>query len=360
MVFLAGFWLLRRRLATRRRELQGEIAESDARTEERAHNRILLDEAELATLLREGIHAGRSKLLLDDARAAFDRKDFHHALQIARSVHDQLVRLRQTGGGSPSGPTERPTRDPFDAGRSAGSDPVGDDTATSSSEPRPRTALPRNQVESRFQIRLLTEELVLAVRSRPGPRARRSEPPRARSERARGSEGVHRGPTRRPEGPSGPRREGRSASALPNVGGRRGCHSGADGIELPREGGGPLDALVEWADGRGVPAVPPAGPCGRRVLPLLRRPGHGPQVPEVRGRDRGRRSVLPALRRSDRLNRREARPLAGNQELFETPLGSRLVEDRALPQPPIQGDREGPTDPGQDRREVREPLRSGR
>jgi hypothetical protein len=168
VVFLVGLYLLRRRLAARRRELQGEIAESEARTEERAHNQILLGEAELATLTREGFDVARPKGLLDDARSAFARRDYHHALQIARSVHDQLVRLRVSGAGPSPTLANPPIRTLFGAGPPADLAPAVEAPLASTSEDAPRAALPKNQLESRFQIRLLTEELVVAVRSRPG------------------------------------------------------------------------------------------------------------------------------------------------------------------------------------------------
>ncbi|MCI4360052.1 MAG: zinc ribbon domain-containing protein [Thermoplasmata archaeon] len=176
VVLLAGLWYLRRRFAERRRQLSGEIAESVSRTEERAHNQIVLDEAELATLLREGFELERPKRLLDEARSALARKDYHHSLQIARSVHDFLVKLRQTGpGASDVGPDAggRARAAPFGIADLTGvsTEPPMRDAGGAGAEPAPaRPALPKNQLESRFQISLLTEELVEAVRVHPeGP-----------------------------------------------------------------------------------------------------------------------------------------------------------------------------------------------
>ncbi|HEV2519273.1 MAG TPA: zinc ribbon domain-containing protein [Thermoplasmata archaeon] len=164
-LFLGGLWYLRRRIAERRRVLAGEIADSAARTEERAHNQIVLDEAELATLEREGYDVTRPRAFLADSRSAFGQKDFHHALQIAKTVHDAAVQIRRGAPGAP--PPEggsSPRRLDLDRSESGA---LIDGPATEAPPATGRPALPKNRMEARFQITLLTEELVGAVKAHP-------------------------------------------------------------------------------------------------------------------------------------------------------------------------------------------------
>ncbi|HEV2166836.1 MAG TPA: zinc ribbon domain-containing protein [Thermoplasmata archaeon] len=151
--------------------MKGELAESSARTEERAHNQIVLDEAELATLAREGFDLERPRGLLKEARAAFDRRDFHRALQTSKSVHDSLVKLRRSGalveaedagGAAPSA-----LRGPVDRASPTLEGPLSMGGIAALEGSTTRAAIPKNRMEARFQLTLLTDELVEAVRTQP-------------------------------------------------------------------------------------------------------------------------------------------------------------------------------------------------
>jgi hypothetical protein len=151
---------LRSRIRKRKRELTDDIASSESRAEERAFNQLRLDESEIAVLGREGIDVTRAQTQLADARRAFDRRDFYSAYQGAKACHDGLVQARRTPVAP--GPGAFALADPFGGAASA--------TEAAGTEPA-RPPPPRNQMESRFQLSLLTEELAAAVRADPGASA---------------------------------------------------------------------------------------------------------------------------------------------------------------------------------------------
>ncbi len=178
--FLA-YQFLRRRLAARHDQLTDELSKSAHRAEERAHNQLVLCEAELKTLQRDGVPIDGPAHRLTEARAAFARKDYYQAYQISKSVHDAFVSARAGGPVTPAAPGRTGAFDPFDggvgssfAGAGPGSPWAGPELAGSAGAgpgPEvPRPAAPKNRMEAHFQITLLREELGRSIRADPkGP-----------------------------------------------------------------------------------------------------------------------------------------------------------------------------------------------
>ncbi|HEV2231495.1 MAG TPA: zinc ribbon domain-containing protein [Thermoplasmata archaeon] len=178
-----------RRAKERGRTLSGEIALARGQTEDRAHNQIRLARAEATILKRDGADVAGPERLLGEADAAIARQDFHHALQLSKTAHDALVAMRQRSSGSAVPAAERlpgsfgprglvdltalPTTDgpASSEGPGAGAPP----------------AMPKNRLESHFQLELLSEELARAASEG------RSDPALAESNRlaaeAKASEG---------------------------------------------------------------------------------------------------------------------------------------------------------------------------
>jgi hypothetical protein len=176
------FLVVRARIARRKRALSDDIASSEARIEERAFNQLKIDESEIAVLQREGIDVTRARGQLAEAQRAFDRRDFFSAYQSARLCHDRLVAQRRTPT-SPD-PGAFTLADPLE-GPALGAD--GAPAGAVPAAPPP----PRNRMESRFQLSLLTEELADAGRSRPSDPALPSAQRLAADARAQADRGEY-------------------------------------------------------------------------------------------------------------------------------------------------------------------------
>ncbi|MCI4344268.1 MAG: zinc ribbon domain-containing protein [Thermoplasmata archaeon] len=175
-----GFLYALRRLRSRKSTLAKELSDSPDLLPDRAFNAIAMARAEAGVLGRDGFDVRRQLERLDEAHGLSERRDFVGATALARSVHDTLVQIRRTGAAS--GPSTRlapTTVRPVVGARppppgAGGSSPnyrgellptePGAELADDATEPdMPATArLPKNQVESKFQLELLTEELTTA------------------------------------------------------------------------------------------------------------------------------------------------------------------------------------------------------
>ncbi|MCI4348954.1 MAG: zinc ribbon domain-containing protein [Thermoplasmata archaeon] len=179
-VFLFFNFFIIRRTRLRRRQLSGEISDAKEVVEDRAHNQIRIALQEASILERDGVDVSRPRRLLDDAGAAYRRQDYHHSLQLGRTAHDVLVSLRQQSRSSaaptPSGSsTVRP--ESLAALALGAPDPLGNGLAEDSESvvaippEAPRPAIPKNRMESHFQLSLLRDELEIAQRDRPAAAA---------------------------------------------------------------------------------------------------------------------------------------------------------------------------------------------
>jgi Double zinc ribbon len=172
-----GFLFALRRLRRRRATLAKELSDAPSLLPDRAYNAIAIARAEAGVLEREGFDVRRQIERLDEAQGLSDRRDFLAAVALARSVHDTMVQIRRTGitpgagassGGAVVSGSTGPARTP--RGRvqpGAGFRPellpteLGPEPADDATDPDVPASqrLPKNRVESQFELELLTEEL---------------------------------------------------------------------------------------------------------------------------------------------------------------------------------------------------------
>ena len=164
VVFLAvvviGLLLyLLRRLRNRRDKLLSELDNRPELTQDRAFNRLAMARREASLLADQGVDVARAQELIAESQGAFDNRHYDRAYETAQSAHEALVTARQRGSrttGTPL-PSASPT-----VGRGTTGAPVAA-AATVPAPPPPETparpVIAKNQAESQFQIRLLTEEL---------------------------------------------------------------------------------------------------------------------------------------------------------------------------------------------------------
>jgi hypothetical protein len=175
-----GFLYALRRLRARKSALAMELSDAPDLLPDRAFNAITIARAEAGVLSRDGFDVRRQLERLDEAQGMSERRDFVGATALARSVHDTMVQIRRTGvvpGASTNLPSA--TLRPVVGARPPPTGPVpvsqnyrgellpiepGPELADDATEPDlpATTRLPKNQVESKFQLELLTEELTTA------------------------------------------------------------------------------------------------------------------------------------------------------------------------------------------------------
>ncbi len=149
-----GLYILRR-LHRRRDKLLGELKSSPGLVQDRAFNRIAMARREVEILARSGGDVSRAREQIAEAQGAFDTQNYDRAYQTAQSVHESLVHARTSTTPLPSS-TERPATIVHDPGAA----PNGGAGAASSPPPAASVpSLPKNQVESQFQLHLLATEL---------------------------------------------------------------------------------------------------------------------------------------------------------------------------------------------------------
>lgn len=197
-VAAAFFYLTMRRLRHRRATLRGELTVTADVLSDRAYNTLSMARAEAKVLARDGYDVGRQVEQLDAAQGMVDRRDLAQAESVARSVHNKFVEMRRAPAGrltsTSPGPAARGlpilTPAPVTAGGgfrgsdlSAVAEPLGTDDVAEM--PSVATRLPKNRVESQFQLELLEEELGRSVGA-PGASeaARLRDEARAASDRA--------------------------------------------------------------------------------------------------------------------------------------------------------------------------------
>ncbi len=165
---IAVLLFLLRRLKERRAKLLGELGTRPEHLPDRAFNRIAMARREADILGRQGADVSRAREQIAQAQAAFDLRNFDRSYELAQQAHEGLVHARTDRTPLPAASTS--------SGPAAmGSGPtVASPSPTRSASrldpvpvPPPSASLPKNKVESQFQLRLLDQELETARRDRP-------------------------------------------------------------------------------------------------------------------------------------------------------------------------------------------------
>jgi hypothetical protein len=169
---LAVFFYLSSRLKRRRDQILSELQDKPELVQDRAFNRLAMARREAALVGRTGTDISRPRELIAQSQAAFDLGQFPRAYELAQSAHEALVaaRGRSTATGPIPGSHPPPTTPVRSASVSTAAPAVISSTAgVSSSAPvaSPAAPIPRNRVESHFQLGLLETELDTARRDRP-------------------------------------------------------------------------------------------------------------------------------------------------------------------------------------------------
>jgi len=176
IIVAAMLLYLLRRLKKRREKLIGELSGTPELSQDRAFNRLAMARREAEVLAGQGVDVQRAQELIAEGQGAFDTHHYDQAYQSAQSAHEALVTARQRGGrstGTPlpsrSNPVSTSRASPGPAAPRAplvGAVPASPTPA----EAEARPTIAKNQAESQFQIRLLTEEIAaLSARRAKGP-----------------------------------------------------------------------------------------------------------------------------------------------------------------------------------------------
>lgn len=154
VLFLIGYYSFVR-IRARRAKLSLELDTAADLVEDRSYNQLRLARTEADALEGRGVDVRGPRALLESATAAQSKRDFDHALALARSAHESLVKLQQGATPLPAGPGPRPVA----AAPSAQAGPAVAAAPGAPAEIPVRPAIPKNKAESRFQLSLLDDEL---------------------------------------------------------------------------------------------------------------------------------------------------------------------------------------------------------
>ncbi|MCI4337280.1 MAG: zinc ribbon domain-containing protein [Thermoplasmata archaeon] len=168
VVLLFGYYAIMR-LRRRRRSLSLELENSRELVEDRAYNQIQLAQSAANALANRGIDVTRCRTLIADARLAQQRGDHDTALALARSAREAMAKMQdgtmtslpppRSAPGRGVGPSTIPALSTMAVMPHTGSTP----SAVETDAPAPPARLPRNKLESHFQLTLLNEELERAA-----------------------------------------------------------------------------------------------------------------------------------------------------------------------------------------------------
>jgi len=168
VVFIAFLLFAIQRLRRRKEKLLDELKSSPRLNADRAFNRLKMARREADILAKQGTDVARARELIAQSQSALDLRQTERAYELAQSAHESLVAARQ--GRLPSAPlaTSEPMA-PRSGPRAApnGAAPVILPSPALASARPPSTGLPRNRVESQFELRLLDTELDRARQNRP-------------------------------------------------------------------------------------------------------------------------------------------------------------------------------------------------
>ena len=165
VIVVIGLLLLAlQRLRRRKAELLKDLEGRPRANADRAFNRLAMARREADIVAHQGLDVSAARDQIAQSQAALDNRQFDRAYERAQSAHESLVAARQ-GRPLPSGP---PARDP----PAVPSRPVLTSSSPSATSvpvapPAGSPGLPRNRVESQFEMRLLAADLETAQRTRP-------------------------------------------------------------------------------------------------------------------------------------------------------------------------------------------------
>jgi hypothetical protein len=169
VISIAVFWFTARHLRRRKAELLGEIRNSPRLNSDRAFNRLEMARREAMILARTGQDVKSAQSQIARAQAAFDLGHTAEAYELAQAAHETLVSVRHGTNPLPSAgstadetPLARPTARPPPS--NGGARPSGSAVGVA---PGPTGGLPKNRMESQFEMRLLDSDLATARETRP-------------------------------------------------------------------------------------------------------------------------------------------------------------------------------------------------
>ncbi len=148
---------LLRRLKNKRAKLLSELSDKPELSQDRAFNRIAMARREVGILVGQGFDVHRAQELIADAQGAFDTRQYDRAYQLAQSAHESLVNARQAGTRTTGTPLPSKGSGTAPALGATGAAAAAPPVSASTSPERP--VIPKDRVESQFQLRLLGEEL---------------------------------------------------------------------------------------------------------------------------------------------------------------------------------------------------------
>ncbi|MCI4373054.1 MAG: zinc ribbon domain-containing protein [Thermoplasmata archaeon] len=157
---LAIFLVVRNRLRARRDQILVELGSKPALVQDRAFNRLAMARQEAQVLARTGTDTSRALELIAQSQGAFDTHQFAHSYELAQSAHEALVNAHGRTAPLDGVIAPRP-------GAKVRAPPSSPSSATPNLAPPAPAPLPRNRVESQFQLRLLEQEVATARSDRP-------------------------------------------------------------------------------------------------------------------------------------------------------------------------------------------------
>jgi hypothetical protein len=170
IVSVAVLLVALQRLKRRKAQLLSELKSSPRLNSDRAFNRLEMARRESEILARQGTDISRARELIAQSQAALDLRQFERSYELAQSAHESLVAARQ--GRSPllSAPSSNDAMSPRAGFRpppaTGSSSPAS--VSPSAVGPLPAsTGVPRNRIESQFEMRLLDSDLETARKLRP-------------------------------------------------------------------------------------------------------------------------------------------------------------------------------------------------
>lgn len=176
VVFVAVLLLAIQRLRRRKAQLLRDLKNSPRLNADRAYNRLAMARREADILANQGNDVRPARALIAQSQSAFDLGQTERSYELAQSAHESLVSARQ-GLALPSSPAPEPLS-PRTSSRplpAASAVAPGAPASEPSTPPvPPATGLPRNRVESQFEMRLLESDLASAQRNRPSEPATRA------------------------------------------------------------------------------------------------------------------------------------------------------------------------------------------
>jgi len=161
VVVIALLLYLMRRFKERRAKLLDELDRGHASTQDRAFNRLAMARREARMLSDQGVDVTRAEELISEGQGAFDTQHFDEAYRTAQSAHEALVNARLRGSRTTSAPLASMASSSSSGHPPAAPSPAGGPPAAAppASELPLRPTIAKNQAESQFQLRLLTEEI---------------------------------------------------------------------------------------------------------------------------------------------------------------------------------------------------------